>query len=369
MNKGNVLFLGCGQAGNQILSEILKRNKRYAGVFINSNYTDLEGLYGVELNNSNVVIFNGLNGAGKNRNVAKEYLKEQLPIVTDLVMNYPTRTVINVICSADGGTGSGIVPGLIKVIKTLTNKTINLICALPDYNTANLLSLDNTLDFWNDIFKPQTDKRGNTFKIEDYLNDIKVIDNSKYNGNYTKINKKVAEDIDLAYSIVGKDIDGNIDIADSQRVNLNKGFSTVLQLSSEMGVKDALMKANSESVFISNIDTKCVYGAVSVNKNDFNKNEILKELNIEVESFSTYNNSFNVIVLAGLKPIPMYAIERINKKRERLVNQINHIEEEDKFISFDKGAADHNVVEEVVSEPITLSKNIDDILEDLADLL
>lgn len=370
MNKGNILFLGCGQAGNQILSEILKKNKRYGGVFINSNYTDLDGLYGVADNLHNVIIFDGLNGAGRNRDVAKGYLKDQLPLVTDKVLDYQTRNIINIICSSDGGTGSGIVPNLIRVLKTLTNKTINLIFVLPNYETANILSLSNAVDFWNDIFMPQTDKRGNTFKIEDMLNDIKVIDNSKLNGDYKAINKRIADDIDMAYSIVGKDIEGNIDVADSETVNLQKGFSTILSLPQGMNSTDAIKTAMKDSIFISNLDTTCTYAAISCKKNEYNKNTLAKELKVTREIYSTYNEKFNVIVQSGIKPIPLYAIERINNRKNTLENQIKHVEDEDKFIRVDKS----NTVDETNKvnheDPILYTQdNIDDILEDLADLI
>ena len=167
MNKSKVLCVGVGQCGNNIVSEMLKKDKRYAGIFINSNYADLEGLYGIDPNNNNVIIFNGLNGSGKDRKLAKSYLQNQLEIVADMIMNYPTRNIVDIYCSTDGGTGSGIVPSLIAMLKRITKKTINLRGVKPDYTKANLLSLENALDFWNDIFQEQTTKSGMKYRIEE----------------------------------------------------------------------------------------------------------------------------------------------------------------------------------------------------------
>lgn len=364
MNKSKVLCVGVGQCGNNIVSEMLKKDKRYTGLFINSNYTDLEGLYGIEPNNNNVVIFNGLNGSGKDRKIAKRYLQNQLEIVVDAIMNYPTRNIINVFCSCDGGTGSGSVPALIALLKRIPNKTINLIAALPNYETANLLSLENALDFWNDIFQEQTTKSGMKYKVEDYLNDIKFIDNSKFGGSYSKINKAVVDAIDTAYSIVGKDIDGNIDVADSQKVNLFKGFSNVLLLQPNLDIEEAIRRASNESVFISTMDSKCIYAAVSCQRS-YDKNKILSHLKVEVESFSTYNDKFNVIVQAGLKPIPMYAIERISKRRETLLNQIKQVEYDTvKTINYSK---DVNETVDTIDEPLSVT-DIDSLIESLDDI-
>lgn len=364
MNKNRILNLGVGQAGNNLVSELLKRDKRYAGVFINSNYADLEGLYGVDPNNENIIVFTGLNGSGKDRKVAKGYLQNQLEIVVDTITNYPTRNIINVFCSCAGGTGSGSVPALISLLKRLPNKIINLIAVLPDYETSNLLSLENSLDFWNDIFQEQTSKSGMKYKVEDYINDIKFIDNSKYNGNYSKINKVAIDSIDAAYSIVGKDIDGNIDVADSQTVNLYKGFSNVLLLQSGLDVEEAIRRASNESVFISNVDCKCVYAAVSCKK-DYDKNEILKKLKVDVESFSTYNNKINVIVQSGINPVPMYAIERISKKRETLINQIKQVDvNTTKSINYNKI---NNNITTSIDEPLAIT-DIDSLIESLDDI-
>lgn len=364
MNKSKVLCVGVGQAGNNLVSYMLKKDKRYAGLFINSNYTDLEGLYGIEPNSNNVVIFNGLNGSGKDRKVAKSYLQNQLEIVVDAIINYPTRNIINIFCSSDGGTGSGIAPSLISLLKRLPGKTINLIGVLPNYTNANLLSLENALDFWNDIFQEQTTKSGMKYKVEDYLNDIKFIDNSKFNGDYSKINKAVVDSIDASYSIVGKDLDGNIDVADSQRVNLFKGFSNVLLLQSGLDVEEAIRRASNESPFISTVDSKCIYVAVSC-KREYDKKEILDHLKVEVESFSTYNDKMNVIVQAGLKPIPMYAIERISKRRETLLNQIKQVEYDTvKTINYSK---DVNEVVDTIDEPLSIT-DIDSLIESLDDI-
>ena len=364
MNKSKVLCVGVGQCGNNIVSEMLKKDKRYAGIFINSNYADLEGLYGIDPNNNNVIIFNGLNGSGKDRKLAKSYLQNQLEIVADMIMNYPTRNIVDIYCSTDGGTGSGIVPSLIAMLKRITKKTINLRGVKPDYTKANLLSLENALDFWNDIFQEQTTKSGMKYRIEDYLNDIKFIDNSKYNGDYAKINKAVVDDIDASYSIVGKDIDGNIDVADSQKVNLFKGFSNVLLLQPNLDIEEAIRRASNESVFISTMDSKCIYAAVSCQRS-YDKNKILSHLKVEVESFSTYNDKFNVIVQAGLKPIPMYAIERISKRRETLLNQIKQVEYDTvKTINYSK---DVNEVVDTIDEPLSIT-DIDSLIESLDDI-
>ena len=133
--------------------------------------------------------------------------------------------------------------------------------------------------------------------------------------------RDIAQATNVSQSTVSMILSENKNVSfKEETVNLQKGFSTILSLPQGMNSTDAIKTAMKDSIFISNLDTTCTYAAISCKKNEYNKNTLAKELKVTREIYSTYNEKFNVIVQSGIKPIPLYAIERINNDNVLIYN-------------------------------------------------
>ncbi|MBO3442925.1 cell division protein FtsZ, partial [Clostridium haemolyticum] len=116
MEKKDILFVGIGEAGGKLLNEILKKDKRYVGLYINSNYDDFADL---ETANDNMYIITAGQGTGKNRQKSKALLKSNINSIMDEILKYRTSEVVHFLFSLGGGTGGGSTPTIIKALGKL----------------------------------------------------------------------------------------------------------------------------------------------------------------------------------------------------------------------------------------------------------
>lgn len=320
MIKQNILFVGIGQAGNNMLNEILEKDSKYLGLFVNSSYSDMSALSHFKKENAFLLSTNQ-SGSGKNRSNAKAFVKDQVETLVDRVTRYPLQDTVVVITSADGGTGSGTTPLFCKLLKdACPYKNINLISIMPNCRNNDRVAFENTISYWNEI---------NKLIDMNVFNDIKLVDNTK-GSSYKEINERVASAINDAYSMQGKHTEGNIDDNDSSTFNTAKGFSFVLRLEKAENTKKAIDDAINNCIFALPNTYGCDYLGVSINEEMFDMNDILESFNeVYTTTYKTYTDkNRGTVVLSGCD-VPSEVIENIrisleninNKAKDRVINR------------------------------------------------
>lgn len=325
MNKRKMLLIGCGKAGNKLVNEMLKKDGRYTGLFVNTAYNDMAKLE--KFNEDNAFLFSGTNGSGRNRSLAQDYVKQQIQSLVDLVTSYPMQDVITVFTSADGGTGSGITPMLIRLLKLTyvkkkLDRKINLVAIMPDYENDDRVAFENSIAFWNEIMQIK----------DECIDDIKFIDNSK-GSNFAEINDKVVELLNNSYSMNGESDEGDIDDRDAKMFNTEKGFGLVLTLSDEYkDAKTAIDRAIKDSVFALPNSYECNYLGISVKKDSYSLKEIRSCFEtVYKTTYRTNNTKHNTIVLGGCE-VSSEVIEMIKVRLDELNNKAIKRESSDKYI-------------------------------------
>lgn len=327
MIKQNILFVGIGQAGNNMLNEILRKDAKYLGLFVNSSYSDMSPLSHFRKENACLLTTNQ-SGSGKNRSNAKAFVKDQVESLIERVTKFPLQDTVVVITSADGGTGSGTTPLFCQLLKrACPDKKINLIAIMPNCKNNDRISFENTLSFWKEIDK---------LIAIDTFNDIKLVDNTK-GTNYKEINERVANAINDAYSMQGKHVEGNIDDNDSVTFNTAKGFSFVLRLEEAETTKKSIDNALKDCIFALPNTYACDYLGISIDESMFDMSEVTESFNdVYTTTYKTYTNKGKgTVVLSGCD-VPSEVIENIkislesiNKKAEgRVVNRSYSVESE-----------------------------------------
>jgi hypothetical protein len=320
MKKTDVIGLGCGGCGNNLLNTFLDTDKRYTGIFMNTNMSEMENLKHFDKDRRCFYIPNA-DGTGKNRELTEMYIKEEAPKFADMILKFPQKYVI-MFTSGNGGTGSKAVIMLTKLIKQKlkSNKSINLVATFPSLDESEI-DFNNTIDFWNEVIE---------LKNKGLIDSIQLIDNDKPFSE-EEINIKAMSQLDQSIDL----IEGKLDTSDIDRVHEAKGYKIVLSLDNNIRSLDtAIDKAIESSVFFmpTNFDCDCMIG--NINGEVFNEKEIKSKFEIyDFNKFNVNANGKSTLVLGGCD-MPSEAIgliqealrETKEKKRKRDVKQDIFIE-------------------------------------------
>ena len=185
-------IIGLGNTGNQVAA-LAKEKLGIPVVAINSSEKDLETVPN-NIPKKLISDKDGLSaGAGKDRNLAKSYLKDS---ITNLLKDQEMIDMISqldvafVISSTGGGTGSGTAPLLANILEaTFADTKVIMIGVLPVNNEA-LSAHVNTLEYLNELYK--------VMENQTYM----LYDNDKCSGmpSYKlleKVNNEIVKDIDV----------------------------------------------------------------------------------------------------------------------------------------------------------------------------
>ena len=316
MEKSKILLIGLGQCGCNLVDEMITKNKRYAGVFINSSIGDLANIKNA--NSNNTFTFNGTDGAGRNRKLAQSFIQDDIMRLSSFLTKFSQFKTMVLFSSLDGGTGSGSLPFMIKVVKKLfKDAVVNVIGVLPRLD-EDKLKLDNTLDCLSEL-EP-------LLKI---INSIRFIDNNTRD-TYAEINSEALEDFDLSYSIVGKHKEGNIDMQDSFNVNTAQGYTFTLRLPDRcVSLDEVVQVAKDNSVYALPDSFTCAYAGINVKEGKYNANELKKKVTATNTIYTTYNdNKFNVVVLGGCA-MPKESITLIELERDKREEELKKVSSPD----------------------------------------
>jgi cell division GTPase FtsZ len=185
-------IVGIGNTGNQVASLAQDRLK-IPVLAINSSEKDLETVPS-SVPKKLISSADGLSqGAGKNRALAKSYLKDS---IMSFLSSEDVQTFINdldvlfIVSSTGGGTGSGTAPLMANIIQsTFVDVKVILIGVLPVNNEA-LSAHVNTLEYLNELYSQLTNQ---TYML--YDND-RLASLPSYQ-MMEKVNEEIVSDIDV----------------------------------------------------------------------------------------------------------------------------------------------------------------------------
>jgi tubulin-like protein CetZ len=140
-------IIGFGNAGNQI-AELAFKERNISSIAINSSEKDLSTLSVV----TRITI--GIQGSGKDRNIAKTYMKKnfkRLNETEDFAKVIDDNEIIFVISSTGGGSGSGVAPMMYDILSQVhSDKKFILVGILPELRES-IGTQQNTIDYLKEL--------------------------------------------------------------------------------------------------------------------------------------------------------------------------------------------------------------------------
>ena len=337
--------IGIGNTGNQVAA-LAKERLNVPVIAINSSEKDLETVPDT-IPKKLIKDKDGLsNGAGKDRLLAKKYLKDSVMniIKDEEVLKLVTPLdVVFIVSSTGGGTGSGTAPMLYKILSSILHDVkIILVGVLPVNNEA-LSAHVNTLQYLEELY---TVLENPTYML--YDND-KLADLPSYQ-IMEKVNNEIVSDIDVircTYNYTTKY--DSIDDMDEMRLISFPGRLVVSRLEN-FKEKDC-DNATIEEMLIDNIkrnchveaqrDKKIMSSGVITNLSqklteEFNNNipKVREFIGDPLHAFNHIyvnenrdqpNNVF--LIMSGLTPV--------NDKINIITDRISEIEERQKVLEAD----------------------------------
>jgi hypothetical protein len=143
-----IATIGIGNAGNQI-SQLGFTKYQIPGIAINSSEKDLEQVKSIPH-----FIIGDNKGAGKSRDAAKTFIKENIKdilVLPELINHVKNTDIVFMISSIGGGTGSGINPVLTEILsKKFPSTKFIVVGIFPPLREA-LSSQQNAIEFLKEI--------------------------------------------------------------------------------------------------------------------------------------------------------------------------------------------------------------------------
>lgn len=273
-------FLGIGQFGGNVTKKFEEAG--YPCIVANSSLEDL-----ATRNAKNKLHFRNGQGCHKNRKKSKALLKENLELLIDEVRSkMPAITTLFVCASSAGGTGSGMLAAVAKILSKQLGMNICIVTVLPD-KSENFQSYANTVELFQELEK--LDCVGATF----------VLDNAK-NKDKLKINEIFFTHLD---ALLANDNGGDYGCLD--RSEIDNLLSTP-----GMAVLSKLGKDNSDKLLSSLVNNN-IYAPIEDNKvirymgimscnSHVELAEIYSEIGTPIDTYVGTNAPSNVCMLAGL---------------------------------------------------------------------
>ena len=359
MDKNKILFIGCGQAGNNALNEILKLDTKYNGLFVNTSMTDIMPLIKNETNptnqavlGQNVFVIPNADGSGKNRTKAKQYAKQYVSSILAELEKYPLQENIYVVFSMGGGTGSGLAPTLSSMIRMrFPKKSVHLIAIKPKLK-ENKRVIENAIECWNDLTKAYVNEKMS-------FHTISFLDNDKRD-NELEVNKEWAKSLNSALSLSAPHVRGTIDTADSTTLMTEaKGYQVIYNLDEQLKdtVKNAITYAMNDSVYFEPISNKCVYLGISTKPETFDHYAISDAFDVRESTFEGYNDKENILVISGAT-LPKLMAEMLKESLDEKNKQTNSIFDEEEDLSIAIDVDSNQKVKSTIVQPKTEEQNL-----------
>lgn len=244
-------IIGIGNAGNQV-AVLANEELRLPVMAINSSEKDLETVPDSVPKKIITDKDKQSQGAGKNRKLAKSYLKDSIMgfLSSEEVKEFITSLdVVMIVSSTGGGTGSGTAPLMTSIINSTFAGVKTILVGILPVNGEALSSHVNTLEYLNELYTSLPDQ---TYML--YDND--KLGNIPSYQMMEKVNREVIKDVNVIqckYNVTTKF--DSIDEEDMQRIISFPGRIVVARLE-DIKEKDC-DNTTLEDMLIDNLKKNC----------------------------------------------------------------------------------------------------------------
>ena len=337
----NVGVIGLGNTGNQIAA-LAAEELKIPAMAINSSEKDLETI----ANKIPKILISDTEGAskgaGKNRALAKSYLKDSiLSIISkeDVQTFISDLNVLFLVSSTGGGTGSGTALLMANIISSMFVDTHVIVVGILPVMSEALSSHVNSLEYLNELY-------GNLENQTYMLYDNDSLYNIPSYKMMDTINREVVRDIDVlrcTYNYTTKY--DSIDEQDMKRLISFPGRIMVTRLE-DLKERD-LDKSSIEDLLISKIkntnhvelqrDRKVTATGIIVNLSEQVFNDFDNHIPAVREFIGDPDHDFNHLAINEDRKMPnnvfliMSGMSQVNDRIQKISDRIEEIEEKQKI--------------------------------------
>jgi hypothetical protein len=276
----DIAFVGVGSAGGNITFRFEKLG--YTAIHINSSTQDESAISGAK----NIRHLKGFNGCAGNRQLAEKALSENMDVV-DEIINLK-ESVIYIVFSSSGGTGSGVAPALAEMLAEETDKTICCIVVLPD----------KTEDY---------DFHVNSYKCCQELLNIEGLGSTMFLDNNAdnkqNINKHCANMLHAFLTNNSVSEFGNVDEQEKRTMIATPGNFVLSVLGNDKANEtNVIERLTTNNIFAPmQNDGRCEYiGIINVSNKGIKKEDIIKLVGIPRRTFEGFGSDKVITVIAGM---------------------------------------------------------------------
>lgn len=273
-------FLGIGQFGGNVTKKFEEAG--YPCVVANSSVEDL-----ATRNAKNKLHFRNGQGCHKNRKKSKALLKENLELLIDEVRSkMPAITTLFVCASSAGGTGSGMLAAVAKILSKQLGINICIVTVIPD-KSENFQSFANTVELFQELEKL------------DCIGAIFILDNAK-NKDKMKINEIFFTHLNALLANENGGDYGCLDRSEIDNLLSTPGMAVLTKLGKDNSDK-LLSSLVGNNIYASIEPNKVIryVGIMSCNSH-VELSEIYSEVGTPIDTYIGTNAPSNVCMLAGL---------------------------------------------------------------------
>ena len=362
MDRSDVLLVGLGGAGGNLVDTIVNKNPMFECLFINTSITDIQSLTNSNEEVENFYCISKINGVGRDRTKGKAFAKQRGLNILDTISRYNQKKIY-LVTSFGGGSGSSILSVLTEGIdKFIANgeefdKDINLIAILPSLDSSTEI-LQNTKDTWNEVMS----KKCITSIIP--ISNNCITDCSNINNSEEDINNNFADIFDAIFDIP-MDNGMKFDAGNLGNILNDKGFLYFYDLGDYSNIEEAMNNKDNNSCLApiytdrnfnieiqadNSLAIKCGYVGVSFDSEDYNKSYIYKSFknDKDKETYVGENaDEHNILILSGMLPPldTMTMLEHELRDRNRITNNTSNMDFS-KFTIGDNNNVENNTVNE-----------------------
>ena len=311
-------FLCIGQAAGNIGSLLEKLG--YNVLFVNTSTEDLNLLKDAK----HTYHIEGGEGCAKDRDKAKTLLANDVDTLIDQVRDKLTQRLIFVVFASGGGTGSGLSPYLLEIL-------IEEFCK-DEYDPEKRFAAITILPSDKEPLQPAINCYNCCKELLDIenLGSIFFIDNNSRDDKFA-INTEFVKGLDKILQIpeMYKSFKGNVDRAEIKKVLFETpGMAVFTVKGREHSNAALLIKSIKDSIFAPLDNDGTVLYYIFITTREVDKTAIQSEFGEPLDTFSTYNEQDNIILMTGMKsPYTRMAkiADRVQDKADKIDRSFDNL--------------------------------------------
>lgn len=276
----DVAIVGIGGAGTNIAFAFEKMG--YSTIHINSSTQDESAISGAK----NIRHLKGFNGCAGDRKLAEQAIARNMSIIDEL--SNMKESIIYIIFSSAGGTGSGVGPALAEMLAEETDKTVCCIVVLPDKT--------EDYDFHVNSYKCCQE----LLNIEE-LGSVMFLDNNA--DSKQNINKNCANMLHAFFINDSVSEFGNVDEQEKRTMIATPGNFVLSVLGSDKANEVSVIERLTTNNIFAPLqkDGRCEYiGIINSSVKGIKKEEIINIVGTPRRTFVGYGSDKTITAIAGL---------------------------------------------------------------------